>query len=120
MGVAPWFVSWIVIAAPVLSVILVAFSGGLTEHARQMLKAAAVVQAVTVVLGVISAASAAAATQPSPDASWFVFEAAGLAIVTIGLIFTVAVTRSQAVRSLAPGFQYLGEDDEDFEDDDLS
>jgi hypothetical protein len=109
----PQFIAAIVIAPPVLSVVLVAFSGGLTEHARQVLKTAAVVQAVGLVIGVISLVAAAGSHQ---FGSWFIFEGAGLAIVAAALIFTAAVTRSQAVRSLAPRFEYLGDDDEDSED----
>jgi hypothetical protein len=111
----PQFVAAIVVVPPVLSVVLVAFSGGLTEHARQVLKAAAVVQAVGLVIGVISLVGAVGSHQ---FGSWFIFEGAGLAIVAAALIFTTAVTRSQAVRSLAPRSDYLGDDDEDFEDDD--
>ena len=112
---APQFIAAIVIAPPVLSVVLVAFSGGLTDHARQVVKAAAVVQAVTFVLGVISLADAAAShTRP---ASWFLLEAPGVAMVLTALIFTGAVLWSRELRSLAPRFQDLGDDDEDFEDD---
>jgi hypothetical protein len=37
-AVAPQFIEAIVIAPPVLSVVLVAFCGGLTEHARQVVQ----------------------------------------------------------------------------------
>ncbi|MGB6454150.1 MAG: hypothetical protein WBH47_06620 [Streptosporangiaceae bacterium] len=61
----------IVIAPPVLSVVLVAFSGGLTEHARQVVQTAAVVQAVAFVLGVISLAGGLPAIRgPVPGSSW--------------------------------------------------
>jgi len=104
-----------VIGPPVLSVVLVAFSGGLTEHARQVLQTVAAVQAVGLVAGVVGLAGAAGS---HPVGTWFILVGAGLAIMATALVFTAAVTRSQAVRSLAPGFRYLGEDDEDFEDDD--
>jgi hypothetical protein len=95
----------------------VAFSGGLTKHARPVLLTVAMVQAVGLVAGVIGLAGAAGS---HPVGTWFILEGAGLAIMATALVFTAAVTRSQAVRSLAPGFQYVGEDDEDFEDDDPS
>jgi hypothetical protein len=113
-AVAPQFVGAFVIALPVLSVILVAFSGGLTEHARQVVHAAAVVLAVALLLGVISVAGAAGSQRPG---TWFILEVAGLAIAATALIFTTAVTRSEAVRSLAPRYEDVGDDDEDFEDD---
>jgi hypothetical protein len=113
-AVAPQFVGVFVIALPVLSVILVAFSGGLTDHARQVLQAAAVVLAVALLFGVISLAGAVGSQRPG---TWFILEAAGLAITATALVFTAAVTESQAVRSLAPRFADLGDDDEDLEDD---
>jgi hypothetical protein len=99
----------------VLAAVLVAFSGGLTEHARQVLQTAAAVQAVTLLLGVIGLAGAAGSHQR--PGTWFILEAAGLAITATALIFTTAVTRSEAVRSLAPRYADLGDDDEDFQDD---
>ena len=111
---APQFYASIVIALPVLSVVLVAFSGGLTKNAGQVVQGAAVVQAVAFVLGVISLAGAAGAhVRPG---TWFILEAAELATAATALVFTGAVMRSRALRSLAPRFQDLG-DDEDFEDD---
>jgi hypothetical protein len=100
--VEPQTFSWYVVASPVLSVVLVAFSGGLTNHARQVLKAAAAVQAGTLILGVVSLAGIVGATAVSQTASSYISQAAGLAIAATALIFTVAVIRSQAVRSLAP------------------
>lgn len=82
-----------------LSVVLVAFSGGLTSHARQVLKAAAAVQAGTLILGTVSVAGIVGATAVSQTASSYISQAAGLAIEATALIFTAAVTRSQAVRS---------------------
>lgn len=110
---APQFYATVVIALPVLSVVLVAFSGGLTKRARQVVQAAAVVQAVALVLGVISLAGAAGShVRPG---TWFILEAAELAAAATALVFTGAVMWSRALRSLAPRFQYLG-DEEDFED----
>jgi len=113
-AVTPQFISAELVALPVLAVVLVAFSGGLTEHARQMLQTTAAVQAFTLVLGVISLAGAAGSQRPG---TWFILETAGLAVVATALIFTTAVTRSPAVHSLAPRFEDLGDDDEDFDDD---
>jgi hypothetical protein len=97
--VEPQTFSWFVVASPVLSVVLVAFSGGLTNHARQVLKAAAAVQAGALILGVVSLAGIVGATGVYQNASSYISQAAGLAIAATALIFTAAVTRSQAVRA---------------------
>lgn len=114
-AVTPQFIDIRVQALPVLAIVLVAFSGGLTQHARQVLQAAAVVLAVALLLGVISLASARGSQRPD---TWFILEAAGLAITAIALVITGAVLRSQAVRPSAPRFENQWDDDEeDFEDD---
>jgi hypothetical protein len=100
-GVLPQFVDWTVIAPPVLSVILVAFSGGPTKRARQVLTAAAAVQAATLVLGAVCLAAVTAGTSFQPGSS-LIFDAAGLAITATALIFTTAVLASPAVRPPAP------------------
>ena len=103
------------LAQPVLSVVLVAFSGGLTQHARQVVQTAAVIQAVSLVLGVISVGGAAGShTRPG---TWFILVSPELAIAATALIFTVAVLSSQALRSLAPRIEYAGDGDDDSEDD---
>src|ERR1700678_2365532 len=53
-AVTPQFIDLAVQALPVLAVVIVAFSGGLTEHARRVRQAAAVVLAVALLRGVIS------------------------------------------------------------------
>jgi hypothetical protein len=113
-AVAPQFFGAFVIALPVLAIVLVAFSGGLTKRARQVIQTVAVVQAVALLLGVISVASAAG-TDTRPG-TWFVLVAAELAIAATALIFTGAVLHSRALWSLAPGFEDLGEDEEDLDD----
>ncbi len=114
-AVAPQFIEAIVIVPPALAVILVAFTGGLTENARQVVQTAAVVQAVTFVLGVVSLAGAAAShTRPG---SWFLLEAPGVALGLTALVFTTAVLWSQELRSLAPRLPDLGDDDDGFADD---
>ena len=111
---APQFYASIVIALPVLAVVLVAFSGGLTKNARQVVQAAALVQVLAFALGVISLAGAAGShVRPG---TWFILEAAELATAATALIFTGAVLRSRALRSLAPRFPDLA-DDEDYADD---
>jgi hypothetical protein len=97
--VEPQTFSWYVVASPVLSVVLVAFSGGLTNHARQVLKAAAAVQAGALILGVVSLAGIVGATGVYQTASSYISQAAGLAIEATALIFTATVTRSQTVLS---------------------
>jgi hypothetical protein len=113
-AVAPQFIQAVVQAQPVLAVVLVAFSGGLTDRARQVVQTAAVVLAVAFLLGLISLAGAAG-SQTRPG-SWFILEAVGLAITATALTFTCAVLWSRPLRSLAPRFQDLEDVDEDFED----
>jgi hypothetical protein len=113
--VAPQFIAVAVQALPVLAVVLVAFCGGLSERARQVVQTAAVVLAVAFVLGLISLAGAAGAhVRPG---SWFILEAAGLAITATALIFSGAVMWSRPFRALVPRFYDLGDDEEGFEDD---
>jgi hypothetical protein len=112
-AVAPQFIDVAVQALPVLAVVLVAFSGGLTERARQVIQTAAVVLAIAFVLGLISLAGAAGA-QVRPG-TWFILETAGLAITATALIFTGAVMWSRPFRSLAPRFHDLGDDEEGYE-----
>ncbi|HEY7323707.1 MAG TPA: hypothetical protein VH520_02680 [Streptosporangiaceae bacterium] len=97
---------WVVIAPPVLSVVLVAFSGGLTKHARHVLRTVAAVQTGTLMLGVVSLAGA---TGSDEAGSAYIFDAAELAIAATALIFTIAVIASRAVRSSAPRLQDVGD-----------
>jgi len=114
-AVAPQFIDAAVQAMPVLAVVLVAFCGGLTERARQVIQTAAVVLAAAFVLGLISLEGAADShTRPG---TWFFLEVPGLAITATALIFTGAVMWSRPFRMLAPQFQGLGDDGQDFEDD---
>jgi len=114
-AVAPQFIQPVVQALPVLAVVLVAFSGGLTERARQVVQTAAVVLAAAFVFGLISLAGAAS-TQMRPG-TWFILESAGLAITATALIFSGAVMWSRPFRSLAPRFYDLGDDEKSLEDD---
>jgi hypothetical protein len=108
-AVAPQFFAAGVIALPVLSVVLVAFSGGLTKHACRVVQTAAVVQAAAFVLGVISVAGAAGShTRPG---TWFILVAVELAVAATALVFTGAVMWSGELWSLAPRVQDLGDDD---------
>jgi hypothetical protein len=114
-AVAPQFIDLAVQAMPVLAVVLVAFCGGLTRRARPVIQTAAVVLAAAFVLGLISLEGAAAShTRPG---TWFFLEVPGLAITATALAFTGAVMWSRQFRLLAPQFQDLGDDSEDFEDD---
>ncbi len=113
-AIAPQVIQLVIQALPVLAVVLVAFSGGLTERARQVVQTAVVVLAVAFLLGLISLAGAGGAhVRPG---TWFILEAAGLAITATALSFTGAVMWSRPVRSLAPRF-YDPADDEGIEDD---
>jgi hypothetical protein len=101
---------------PILSVVLVAFTGGLTDRARQVVQTAISIQAVTLGLGLLSwLAALGAHVRPG---IWFFSNATDLAIVATGLIFTTAVRRSQALRLPMPQFEDFPEDDEDFGEED--
>jgi hypothetical protein len=108
--VTPQLADWKVIALPVLAVVLVAFSGSLTKHARQVLWTAAVVQGGTLVLGVVSLAGTIGSDQVGTG---YIIDAAALAIAATALIFTATVMRSRAVRSLAPRLQDRGDANRD-------
>jgi hypothetical protein len=95
-AVAPQFVAGGIFTLPVLSVILVAFAGGLTGRARQVVQVAVSIQAVALGLGVLSWLAALGAH--SLPGIWFIFDATDLAAVAVALIFAVAVLRSHALR----------------------
>jgi hypothetical protein len=95
-AVAPQFVAGGIFTLPVLSVILVAFAGGLTDRARQVVRTAVSIQAVALGLGVLSWLGALGGHLR--QGVWFIFDATDLAAVAAALIFTVAVLRSQALR----------------------
>jgi hypothetical protein len=113
--VAPQFVAGGIFVLPVLAVILVAFAGGLTDRARQVVQAAVSIQAVALGLGVLSWLGALGGHMR--QGVWFIFDATDLAAVAAALIFTVAVLRSRALRPLTPQSEDFGEDDEDFGED---
>jgi hypothetical protein len=113
-SVTPQFIDAAVQVMPVLAVVLVAFIGGLTERARQVVQAAAAVLALAFVLGLVSLVGAAG-THLRPG-TWFILEAAGLAITATALIFTGIVMRSRELRSAARQ-SFWDEDDDDFEED---
>ncbi len=76
--VAPQFVTFGMVALPVLSVVLVAFTGGLTERARQVVRTAISIQALALGLGVLSWLGALGAhTRPG---IWFIADATVLAV----------------------------------------
>jgi len=110
--VAPQFVAGGIFVLPVLSVILVAFAGGLTDRARQVVQAAVSILAVALGLGVVSWLGALGAHVR--QGVWFIFDAADLAAVAAALVFTVAVLRSRALRPLTPQLMDFGEDDGGF------
>jgi hypothetical protein len=115
--IGPQFVDLGLVLLPVLSVILVAFAGGLTDRARQVVLAAMSVEAAGLGFGVISWL-AALGTHTRPGV-WFVFFAVDLAVAATALVFTAAVWRSQAVRPPAPLYEHYEEDDDDeFDEDD--
>ena len=95
-AVAQQFATGGIVTLLVLSVILVAFAGGLTNRARHVVQAAVSILAVTLALGWISWLGALGAhLRPGV---WFIFDAIDLAAVAAALIFSVAVLRSQALR----------------------
>jgi hypothetical protein len=114
-AVAPQFVAGGLFTLPLASVILVAFAGGLTDRARQVVQTAISIQAATLGLGLLSWLSAFG-TYVRPGI-WFISDATALAVVATGLIFTAAVRRSQALRLPMPQFEDFAEDDGDFGED---
>jgi hypothetical protein len=100
---------------PIIAVLLVTFAGGLTRRAGQLITAAAGVQALAVGLAVISLVMAAqGGSQPvGPPApagetvttqisAWtYVGAGSGIALVAAGLILSLAILRSPAVRAVA-------------------
>jgi hypothetical protein len=115
-AMGPQFVDFGLVTMALLSVILVAFAGGLTDRARQVVQAAVWIEAVGLGLGVISFLAAFGAhTRPG---AWFIFFAVDLAIAATALVFTVAVARSQALQAPPPLYHnYGGDDEEEFGDD---
>jgi len=95
-AVATQFVSGGIFTLPVLSVILVAFAGGLTDRARQVVQTAISVLVVALGFGVLSWLAALGAH--SRPGVWFIFDATDFAAVAAALIFAVAVLRSHALR----------------------
>ena len=95
-AVAPQFVTSGIVTLTVLAVILVAFAGGLTDRARQVVQTAVSVLAVALGFGVLSWLAALGAH--SRPGVWFIFDATDLAAVAAALIFAVAVLRSHALR----------------------
>jgi len=96
-AVAPQFVTGGIVTLTVLAVILVAFAGGLTDRARQVVQTAVSVLVVALGFGVLS--WLAALGGHSRPGVWFIFDATDLAAVTAALIFAVAVLRSHALRA---------------------
>jgi hypothetical protein len=77
--VAPQFAAGGIFVLPVLAVILVAFAGGLTDRARQVVQAAVSMLAVALGLGVVSWLGALGGHVR--QGVWFIFDAADLAVV---------------------------------------
>jgi hypothetical protein len=114
-ALAPQFVAGGMILLPVLAVGLVVFTGGLTDRARQVVQTAISIQAVTLGLSVISWLGALGSHTRADI--WFIVVAAEIALLAAALVFTAAVRRSQALRSLTPQFQdYQEEEDDGFEE----
>ena len=109
-AVAPQFVAGGIITLPVLSVILAAFAGGVTDRARQVVQAAVTIQGVALGLGLLSWLGAFGGhVRPGV---WFIFDAIGLAALAAALVFTVAVLRSPGLQPLTPQPMDGGEEDE--------
>jgi hypothetical protein len=114
---APAFVDISIIVLPVLAIILVAFAGGLTNRAREVVQTAVAIQAVALGLGVV-AWLATAGDHLAPNI-WFVTYLRDLGVVAAALIFAIAVWRSAALRLPRLEVDYSAED-EDFGDEDDS
>jgi hypothetical protein len=99
-AVAPRFVAGGIFTLPVLSVILVAFAGGVTNRARPVVQTAVSILVVALGLGVLSWLAAFGADLR--NGVWFIFDATDLVAVAAALVFTVAVLRSEALRPMTP------------------
>lgn len=101
---------------PILAVLLVTFAGGLTKRAGRLITAAAGVQALAVGLGVISfviesqsgsqpagpRAPAGAVSETTQISNWtYISQGRAIALVAAGLILSLAILRSPAVRAVA-------------------
>lgn len=101
---------------PILAVLLVTFAGGLIKRAGQLITVAAGVQALAVGLGVISLVIASqggsqpvgphgpagAVSETTQISNWDYFSPGrGIAVVAAGLIVSLAILRSSAVRAAA-------------------
>jgi hypothetical protein len=100
---------------PILAVLLVTFAGGLTRRAGQLITVAAGVQALAAGLSVISLVIAseggsqpvgphapAGETVQTSISNWtYVSVGTGIALVAAGLILSLAILRSPAVRAVA-------------------
>ena len=101
---------------PILAVLLVTFADGPTRRAGQLITAAAGVQALAVGLSVISLAIAAqggeqpagphapagAVSESLQISNWtYVSQGRAIALVAAGLILSLAILRSPAVRAVA-------------------
>jgi hypothetical protein len=116
--VAPQFVAGAIFLLPILAIILVAFAGGLTGRARQVVQAAISIQGVALVLGVLSWLGALGAHPRTRTSIFFFSDATALAVMAVALIFAVALMRSRALRLPARQLEDLDEDDEDWGEDD--
>ncbi len=114
-AVAPQFVAGGIFTLPVLAVILVAFAGGVTDRARQVVQAAVSIQAVALGLGLLSWLGAFA-VHMRPGV-WYIFDALELAAVAAALVFTVAVLWSRALEPLTPQLVDGAEDHENLGED---
>lgn len=94
--VAPDFVAGGLFLLPILSLLLVAFAGGPTPHARPVAQAAVVVQTVALGLGVVSWAAAFGAHLRT--GVWFVMDGVDLVAMAAALLFGVTVLRSVQTR----------------------
>jgi hypothetical protein len=112
-AVAPQFVADDIFALPIISVLLVAFAGGLTVRARPVVETAIGMLAVTLGLGLLTWLGALSGHVRADI--WFITDARQLAIVAAGLIFTIAVRRSRALRLPTAQGEDLRADDDDFE-----
>jgi hypothetical protein len=116
--VAPQFVAGAIFLLPILAIILVAFAGGLTARARQVVQAALSIQGVAFALGVLSWLGALGAHPRTRTDIFFFSDATALVVMAVALVFAVALLRSQALRLPPRLLEDYDEDDEDWAEDD--
>lgn len=94
----PDFIDIETVLLPVFAVLLVTVAGGAAERAVQVTQIAIALQSVALGLGLISLAG----TSGHENAWFYISQAVSVGLAVAGLILTVAIQRSGALRGVGP------------------